>query len=168
MSGFQMDHYHQHLYVPGQEIEKPKTRWIWNVFWVLLAITTVEVAFAFANDAGMGQKNYLNPTAEKWFFITLTLVKAYAIVFYFMHLGDEKKNFKFTIMSTTVFLLYFIALMMFEGYALRDNQLIRPDFFKRTYQEHHSAAGHEEGEHGDAKHDAAHGEHAEPAKEAHH
>jgi len=144
----QMDHYHQHLYVPGQTIEKPKTRWIWKVFWILLAVTSVEVTFAFLNDGGGGAKNYLAPTAEKWLFISLTLVKAYYIVFSFMHLGDEKFNFKLTLSLTTIFLLYFIALMMFEGYALRDVQMIRPDFFKRVYHSEHSEGGHEEGAHG--------------------
>lgn len=164
MSGFQMDHYHQHVYVPGQEIEKPKTKWIWKVFWILLAVTTVEVTFAFLNDAGAGAKHFLQPTAEKWLFISLTLVKAYYIVFSFMHLGDEKANFKITLGSTTIFLIYFIALMMYEGYALRDIQLIRPDFFKRMYHQEHSAGhdGAEHGEHGE-------GEHAAPAhEEAHH
>lgn len=158
-----MDNYHQHLYVPGQEIEKPKTRWIWVVFWIMLAVTVVEVSFAFANDAGHGAKNYLSPVAEKWLFITLTLVKAYYIVFRFMHLGDEKVNFKLTILLPTMtFIAYFIALMMYEGYVLRDTQLIRPDFFKRTYKEHHeTGAGHDAATHEEG---AAHGEeHAAPA-----
>lgn len=162
----QMDNYHQHLYVPGQEIEKPKTRWIWMVFLLLLVITIIEVGFAFANDAGAGHKNFLQPTAEKWFFITLTLVKAYGIVFYFMHLGDEKVNFKFTISSTTIFLFYFIALMMYEGYALRDIQLIRPDFFKRTYHEAHHEGGHEAAAGHGSEHGNAHD--APKQEEAHH
>lgn len=151
MAGFQMDHYHMHTYVPGQEIEKPKTKWIWKVFWILLAVTTVEVGFAFLNDLGGGEKRFLSPTGEKWFFITLTLVKAYYIVFSFMHLGDEKFAFKLTVSLTTTFLVYFIALMMFEGYALRDIQMARPDFFKRVYHE----AGHGTDAHGE--HGASHG-----------
>lgn len=157
MAGFQMDHYHMHTYVPGQEIEKPKTKWIWKVFWILLAVTTVEVGFAFLNDLGGGEKRLMSAVGEKWFFITLTLVKAYYIVFSFMHLGDEKFNFKLTVSLTTTFLIYFIALMMFEGYALRDNQLIRPDFFKRVYHEGHATDGH---------HDEGGGQHG--AEESHH
>lgn len=157
----QMDNYHQHTYVPGQAIEKPKTKWIWNVFWILLAVTGVEVAFAFLNDGGAGVKRFVPAVGEKWIFITLTLVKAYFIVFSFMHLGDEKANFKLTISLTTIFLVYFIALMMFEGYALRDIQLIRPDFFKRTYHEaHHEGAA--------AGHGDAHGEKAPHQEEPHH
>lgn len=165
----QMDNYHQHLYVPGQEIEKPKTRWIWKVFWILLAVTSVEVTFAFLNDGGAGQKNFLPAVGEKWLFISLTLVKAYYIVFSFMHLGDEKFSFKLTLSLTTIFLVYFIALMMFEGYALRDIQLIRPDFFKRTYHEAgHGDATHEEGAAGHGEHDGEHKEAAPAHEESHH
>lgn len=167
MSNMQMDNYHQHLYVPGQVIEKPKTKWIWKVFWILLAVTSVEVTFAFANGWGLsnGERHYLSAEHEKILFIALTLVKAYYIVFSFMHLGDEKANFKLTLGMTTIFLLYFVALMMFEGYALRDIQMIRPDFFKRVYHQEHSEGGHEEGAAGQGEHGGheeaapAHGEH---------
>jgi cytochrome c oxidase subunit IV len=157
MAGFQMDHYHVHTYVPGQEIEKPKTKWIWKVFWILLVVTTVEVGFAFLNDLGGGEKRLLPAVGEKWFFITLTLVKAYYIVFSFMHLGDEKFNFKLTVSLTSIFLIYFIALLMFEGYALRDNQLIRPDFFKRVYHVGHATDGHHD--HGGGQHGAGDSHH---------
>lgn len=146
MAGFQMDHYHQHTYVPGQPIEKANTWWVWKGFWILLAVTTVEVGFAFANGWGQleGGRNFLPAVGEKWLMIALTLVKAYFIVFSFMHLGHEKLNFKITLGGTTIFILYFIALMMWEGYALRDNQMIRPDFFQRRFpsEQHHDEAAH--------------------------
>ena len=166
----QMDNYHQHLYVPGQVIDKPKTKWIWKVFWILLAVTSVEVTFAFANgwELSNGERHYLSAQGEKFLFIALTLVKAYYIVFSFMHLGDEKANFKLTLGMTTIFLLYFVALMMFEGYALRDVQLIRPDFFKRVYHEGH--AGGEHHEEGAAGHEGEHHGETAPAhgEESHH
>lgn len=156
MSGFHMDHYHQHTYVPGQEIAKPNTRWIWKVFFIMLLVTIVEVGFAFANDAGMGQTRFISFTVQKWIFIALTLVKAYYIIFSFMHLGHERFNFKLTISLTTVFLVYFIVLMMMEGYALRDVKLKEPDFFNRTYKDHHAApaAGHGDEAHGEAHSDS--------------
>lgn len=160
MAGFQMDHYHMHTYVPGQEIEKPKTKWIWKVFWILLAVTTVEVSFAFINQWGMsnGERLLLPAVGEKWLMICLTLVKAYYIVFSFMHLGDEKFGFKLTVSLTTIFLIYFIALMMFEGYALRDVQMIRPNFFERVYHSGHDAGTDHGGEHAAPAHkeEAAH------------
>lgn len=158
MAGFQMDHYHMHTHVPGQEIEKPKTKWIWKVFWILLAVTTVEVSFAFINDGGEGVKNFLPAVGEKWLFIALTLVKAYYIVFSFMHLGDENFGFKLTVSLTTIFLIYFIALMMFEGYALRDIQMIRPNFFERVYHSGHDSGTDHGGEHAAPAHkdEAAH------------
>jgi len=162
----QMDHYHMHTYVPGQPIEKPKTWWIWKVFIILSLVTTVEVGFAFANGWGLshGERHYISANAEKWFMITLTLVKAFYIVFHFMHLKDEKFNFKLTIGLTTTFLVYFIALMMYEGYSLRNTQMIRPDFFHRVYHESHDAAAHDDAAaHGAAEHGAS--EHKE---ESHH
>jgi cytochrome c oxidase subunit IV len=138
MAGFQMDNYHQHMYVPGSAIETPKTKWIWKVFWILLIITTVEVSFAFWNEGG----RHLPLVFQKWFFITLTLVKAYYIVFSFMHLGDEKFNFKLTISLTSVLFVYFIVLMMFEGHAVHDIRLIIPDFIIEAHQMHGGAAEH--------------------------
>lgn len=144
-----MDHYHQHTYVPGQEIAKPNTWWIWKVFFIMLLVTIVEVGFAFANDAGMGKTRFVSFEVQKWIFIALTLVKAYYIIFSFMHLGHERFNFKLTVSLTTIFLVYFIALMMIEGYALKGVKLKEPDFFTRTYKEHGTA-------HDDAAHSSDH------------
>lgn len=148
MAGFQMDNYHYHTQVPGEPIAKANTGWIWKGFFILLVVTAIEVGFAFLNDAGHGETRFLSLEFQKWFFIALTLVKAYYIVFSFMHLGHEKFSFKLTISLTMILIVYFITLMMIEGYALRDVKLLQPDFFKRTYKEHHvTPAG---GEHHDA------------------
>lgn len=146
MAGMQMDHYHQHTYVAGSPIEAPKTKKIWMVFSILLVVTIFEVGFAFLNE---GQA-LVSTTVQKWIFIVLTLVKAYYIVFSFMHLGDEKFNFKLTISLTSVLVVYFIVLMMIEGYALRDIKMITPDFFKR---EVHGGGSHDAGNaHGTENH----------------
>ncbi len=139
MAGFQMDHYKYHTQTPGEPIAQANTKWIWKGFFILLIVTAVEVGFAFLNDAGHGQTRFISFEVQKWFFIALTLVKAYYIVFSFMHLGHEKKSFKLTIGFSAILIVYFIVLMMLEGYALRDVKLHEPGFFKRTYKEHHVA-----------------------------
>ena len=50
---------------------------IWKTFWILLVITISEVAIAFTS---------LSKELLMFIFITLTIVKAYFIVAFFMHL----------------------------------------------------------------------------------
>ncbi len=126
------DSYHQHLYQPGQTIDPPKTKWIWVIFWYLLGVTLIEVGLASVNYYGhMGWDAWLKPT-----FILLTLLKAYYIVFSYMHLKDERKNFKLTLGFLIIILSYFILLMMIEGYYQTDIRLIFPDFLKQGAAAH--------------------------------
>lgn len=53
--------------------------------------------------------------AIKWFYIILTLVKAGYIVLVFMHLGDERKNLRTTVLLPMVLVIYFIFICIFEG-----------------------------------------------------
>lgn len=129
MAHMQMDNYHPHLYVPGTPIEAPKTKWIWRVFWIMLIVTVFEVSFAFLN----GEYHIIPWTVQKVIFIGLTLVKAYYIVFYFMHLGHEQFNFRLTISLTSILLLYFIVLLMIEGDNSMSYRLIIPDFIKEMH-----------------------------------
>lgn len=127
------DSYHQHLHKVGDPIAPPKTRWIWTVFWYLLAVTIVEVGLASINYYGnMGWDAWLKPT-----FILLTLLKAYYIIFSYMHLKDERKNFKLTLGFLIIILGYFIMLLMIEGYYQTQVRMIFPDFLKQTMEAHH-------------------------------
>ena len=85
------------------------TKSIWLTFWILLFITMFEVGIAFTS---------INRQVLKWTFISLTLVKAYFIVFSFMHLGHERKFFKFTILLPFMFILYFIIMALYEANAV--------------------------------------------------
>ena len=79
---------------------------------LLTAITAVEVAM------GIIFKRAETFTWEtiKWSFIVLTLVKAGYIVMVFMHLGDERKNLKYTILTPyLVFILYLIYICLTEA-----------------------------------------------------
>ena len=79
---------------------------------LLTAITAVEVAM------GIIFKRAETFTWEtiKWSFVILTLVKAGYIVMVFMHLGDEKKNLRYTILTPyLVFILYLIYISLTEA-----------------------------------------------------
>lgn len=85
---------------------------IWVVTALLTLITAVEV--------GMGivfkRAETFTWEAIKWTFIAMTIVKAAYIVLVFMHLGDEKRNLKMTIMAPyLIFVIYLITIMLTEG-----------------------------------------------------
>ena len=85
---------------------------------LLTLITAVEVAM------GIIFKRAETFTWEtiKWTFIVLTLVKAGYIVMIFMHLGDEKKNLRNTILITyLVFIIYLIFIALTEALGHLEN-----------------------------------------------
>ena len=97
----------------GKEIRKK----IWKVTALLTLITVVEVligAFIKQYDA-TGGDNSLWPYV-KLGFIILTVVKAAYIVLIFMHLGDERKNFKWVILGPYIlFIIYLIFICLTEA-----------------------------------------------------
>ncbi len=100
---------HDHSAADGHhETVGPKARKrLWMVFWILLGITVFEVAIAFSP---------VNKEILRWTFISLTIVKAYYIVFFFMHLKYEIKNLQYALIGPFVILIgYFIFMMMTEG-----------------------------------------------------
>ncbi len=88
----------------------PKARKrLWKVFWLLLAITLFEVGISFTA---------IPKEVLKILFIGLTIVKAYYIVFFFMHMKHEKVHFAWSILLPFILIVYFIYMMMTEGNAL--------------------------------------------------
>jgi cytochrome c oxidase subunit 4 len=86
---------------------------IFAVTALLSVITIVEVLIGIYFS-----KTHVSPgtwTLIKWFYIILTMVKAGYIVLVFMHLGDERKNLKTTILLPMVLIIYFIFICLFEG-----------------------------------------------------
>ena len=75
----------------SEEAGKKIRRRLWNVFWILLIVTAVEVTL------GIFWKQMAGPNSDavwpvvKWVFISLTLVKAFYIVAEFMHLGVKRR-----------------------------------------------------------------------------
>lgn len=97
------------------EEEGRKTRkMIWVVFWILLAVTTVEVTLGlFHKDIGIPWD------LVKWTFIIMTLIKGYYIVAFYMHLKNEFLNFKLIISIPYLVLgTYFVILLIIEGIYL--------------------------------------------------
>jgi len=92
------------------------TKKIWNVFWILSAITIVEVALGIIKPDVLHLTSILGTSPLNWIFIILTLAKAYGITWAFMHMDSEKKWFRRAVVWTTVFLVcYFVTLFLIEG-----------------------------------------------------
>jgi cytochrome c oxidase subunit 4 len=80
---------------------------------LLSVITIVEVLVGIYYS-----KSHVSPntwTLIKWFYIVLTLVKAGYIVLVFMHLGDERKNLRTTVLLPMLLVVYLIFIALFEG-----------------------------------------------------
>ena len=79
---------------------------IWQVFWILLILTVVEFIIAFT----VPRSGFRNVT-----YILMTLVKAFYIVAFFMHLKDEIKSMIITIIVPLTFVCWLILALLIEG-----------------------------------------------------
>lgn len=140
----------------SEEEGKKKRRKLWNVFWIMLLVTIVELIIGFkAKDWGLlHETDRTSGDALKIIFIGLTLVKAWFIVYKFMHLGDERKFFKYSVVAPyMVFIIYLVFIIVDEAnYSLKhkdkmDKLLIeQKDRLNREANEgHHGGGGHESG-----------------------
>lgn len=85
---------------------------IWRVFFYLLALTALEFFIALVLvHGGIWEKGLMVNTI----YILLTLLKAYYIVAYFMHLKFETFGFIMCVSVVFLFIIYFIILMLTEG-----------------------------------------------------
>ena len=84
---------------------------IWRTFWVLLALTVVDIALYFALLSSHSiYKNIL--------FVFLGLVKAFYIVSVFMHMKFERKFLVYMIVLPMLFVSFLIWLALTEaGYT---------------------------------------------------
>ncbi|WP_306353443.1 cytochrome C oxidase subunit IV family protein [Flavobacterium sp. '19STA2R22 D10 B1'] len=97
------------------------TKRIWFVFGLLSVITIIEVIFGIYKPDFMFMHSFLHLNLLNWFFIILTIVKAYYIVWAFMHLEGEKNNFKWSIVGPLVFLIiYLVFILLVEGNYIFD------------------------------------------------
>jgi len=79
---------------------------IWVPFFILFALTALEFVIAFTMDPGI---------ARTLIFIFLTVVKAFYIIAYFMHLKFEKLSLIYSIGIPFLFVVYLVILLLIEG-----------------------------------------------------
>jgi cytochrome c oxidase subunit 4 len=87
---------------------------IWQVFGILLLITVIEFIIAlYVKPHGYFGKHEI--LIGNSIYIILTLLKAFYIVAYFMHLKYEKLGLQLSLSVSFIFIIYFITLMLIEG-----------------------------------------------------
>ena len=105
------DIHHEH--VSHESVDKAhsglSTKVIWRVFWILLGVTIFEVSISFTP---------LSKEILLWTFIVLTIVKAYYIVGYFMHMKYEVVPLQYSILLPFVLIIYLIFIAIYEGTAI--------------------------------------------------
>ncbi len=104
-----MEHHTSEIEVQVIPEDKAKTKKILKVAIILGILTAIEFVIAFAFDASIGKTIV---------FILMTLIKAYYIVSEFMHLGHERKSLIWSIILPTMFIIFFIFIMIYQGAAI--------------------------------------------------
>lgn len=91
--------------------DKANINKLWKIAGLLLVVTLIEFAFAFAL-----------PESMKWtkiaIFIGLTFVKAFYIVSEFMHLKHETKVLIWSIVLPMIFVVWLVIALIYEGGAI--------------------------------------------------
>lgn len=104
-----MSHSHSHEYVSN-------TKRIWQVFGLLSVITIVEVILGIIKPEILYMHTFLSMNLLNWIFIILTVVKAYYIVWAFMHMEGERASLRWAVVSSIVFLvLYLLFILLVEA-----------------------------------------------------
>ncbi|MGP8217807.1 MAG: cytochrome C oxidase subunit IV family protein [Bacteroidia bacterium] len=81
---------------------------LWMVFWIMLVITIGELI--------IGSQFSFSEINKEYTFIFLTLIKAFFIVWVFMHMGDEKQALKYVVIAPyTLFIFYLAFMVITEG-----------------------------------------------------
>ena len=97
------------------------TKLIWQVFGYLSLVTIVEVALGIWKPDFLFYTQFLGTSILNWIFIILTIVKAAGIMWYFMHMNHERKNFVASIIIPLVILIpYLVTLLLIEGGYVHD------------------------------------------------
>jgi len=100
---------------------KSHTGLIWKVFGILSLITIAEVILGIIKPDALYLTKILGTSPLNIIFLVLTIVKAYYITWFFMHMADEKKSLRRAVVWTAVFLIiYLAALLLIEGSYIND------------------------------------------------
>jgi hypothetical protein len=110
---------------------KSNTQKIWGVLIFLTIVTCIEVAFGIYKPESLMTK-FLGMKILNWIFIGLTIVKAYYIIWDFMHMRDETKVLRRMVMWTVIFLmLYLLYILLVEGGYVFD--VYKDGYIKRDF-----------------------------------
>ena len=107
-------HSEEHAHGEHEGMTKKK---IWSVFFILLLITVIEFIIAL----WVIPNGYMSQHVGNYIYIALTLLKAFYIVAYFMHLKFEKLGLQLSLTVSFIFIIYFIVLMLIEGSYIHDH-----------------------------------------------
>jgi cytochrome c oxidase subunit 4 len=92
---------------------------IWTVFGILSVITIVEVIFGIIKPESLHLNSFLGLNLLNWLFIVLTLVKAYYIVYAFMHMEGEKSTLRNSVIWPLIFLVvYLLFILLTEAHYI--------------------------------------------------
>jgi cytochrome c oxidase subunit IV len=125
-----MEQHTTHSEITFHHEPKPHTRHIWRIYWILLGITVVELALGFLIGAS-NFPDWLN-LFIKGVIVVLSLAKAFYIVSYFMHLGDEIRNMIMTIVLPLFLFVWFIAAFLWDGNSYRMMKNRYDNYYKET------------------------------------
>ena len=94
---------------------------IWGVLIFLSIVTMIEVALGILKPEVLIENYFLRMKLINWIFIILTIVKAYYIMWDFMHLRDEVRGLQFSVVVTLMFLIAYLAfILLVEGNYIFD------------------------------------------------
>ena len=94
---------------------------IWGVLIFLSIVTIIEVALGILKPEVLIENYFLRMKLINWIFIILTIVKAYYIMWDFMHLRDEERGLQFSVVVTLMFLIAYLAfILLVEGNYIFD------------------------------------------------
>ena len=94
---------------------------IWGVLIFLSIVTIIEVALGILKPEVLIENYFLRMKLINWIFIILTIVRAYYIMWDFMHLRDEVRGLQFSVVVTLMFLIAYLAfILLVEGNYIFD------------------------------------------------
>ncbi|MAU54361.1 cytochrome C oxidase subunit IV family protein [Flavobacteriaceae bacterium] len=94
---------------------------IWAVLFFLSVVTIIEVALGIVKPEVLIVNSFLSMKLINWIFIILTIVKAYYIMWDFMHMRDELRGLQASVIITLSFLIAYLAfILLVEGNYIFD------------------------------------------------
>ena len=94
---------------------------IWAVLFFLSVVTVIEVALGIVKPEVLIVNSLLSMKLINWIFIILTIVKAYYIMWDFMHMRDEVRGLQASVIITLSFLIAYLAfILLVEGNYIFD------------------------------------------------